>query len=115
MNRTITEALVAELAKRDFESLCEKINGMSYEDAFKALNGFNLTADPITVGGKELLGINEFFDFNYKSLNGTIFRTEDNGCELYESFEVWLDEFSSPIARVEICLDDSIEVVGVFE
>ena len=58
---------------------------MTYENAFKALNGYNLTADPVVVGSThELIAINEFFDVDYKHIHTTIFRTKDNKCEVWE-------------------------------
>ena len=75
--------------KREYNELCALVANMKYEDAFKALNGYNLTADPICVGtdGK-FVSLNEFFDVTYKHINTSIFRTENNGCEVWEEFNV---------------------------
>ncbi len=106
-------SLIKEIAQRDYDQLSKKVADMTYENAFKELNGFNLSAEPCTCGN-ELLGIEEFFDFNFGCLNGTIFRTPDNGCELYEIFDFWVDSCcSSPIARIEV--GDEIEVVLAFQ
>jgi hypothetical protein len=50
----------------------------------------------------ELFGLGIRFDYNYKHINGTVFRTSKGGCELYETISVWDDEFSSPIIE---CLE----------
>jgi hypothetical protein len=97
----LVERLAAELAKFEFNELANMVSEMSFIDAYNALKGFNLEMDKCTCEG-ELLNIGIRFDYNYKHINGTIFRTEDGGCELYETISVWDDEFSSPIIE---CLE----------
>ena len=92
--KEIVTAMVQQLAQNDYNALCKKIANMTYEDAFKALNGYNLSAEP-NMCGNELISISEFFDFNFGFLNGTIFRTQNNKCELHEIFDFWVD--ASPI------------------
>ncbi len=109
----IVKAFVTELAKRDYKALEEKLQNMSYENAFKALDGFNLSAEPTTIKGV-LLSVEQFFDFNFGCLNGTIFRTNDNKCEVGERLAVWLDDFSTPIAEVYVNSIGEVEVTNVW-
>jgi hypothetical protein len=88
--------LATELAKYEFNELENLLSDMPFIKAYNALKGFNLEMDECRCKG-ELLSISVRFDFNYKHINGTIFQTEDGGCELYEIISVWDDEFSSPI------------------
>lgn len=92
----LVERLAAELARYEFNELAEMLSGMSFIDAYNMLKGFNLEMDECKCKD-ELLGLQIRFDFNYKHINGTVFRTDDGGCELYETVAVWDDEFSSPI------------------
>jgi hypothetical protein len=113
MNTEITTALVKKIAQNDYKELCKKINNLSFENAFKALDSFNLSVEPTTCG-KELISIAQMFDFNFGCLNGTIFSTTKGGCEIYYVFDVWVDEFSTPIARVSIRSEDDVEVIALF-
>jgi hypothetical protein len=88
--------LATELAKYEFNELENLLSDMPFIKAYNALKGFNLEMDECRCKG-ELLSISVRFDFNYKHINGTIFQTEDGGCELYEIISVWDDKFSSPI------------------
>lgn len=101
----LVNRLAAELAKYEFNELLEKLEDMTFIDAYNMLKGFNLEMNTSTCG-KELLGISLSFDFNYKHINGTIFRIDDGSfegaCELYQRISVWDDEFSSPIIE---CLE----------
>lgn len=85
---TIIKDLSMELAKRDYLELESKIKGMDFETAFKTFNGFDLRADPITSNGT-CIGVNMFFECRYKSIQVTIFKTDDISCELGESCEVY--------------------------
>jgi hypothetical protein len=104
MNKIFCE-LISEYAQNTYDALCKKIKSLSYETAFKVLNGFNLSTEPITINGK-FVGISEFFDFNFGCLNGTIFRAKDNKCEIYDAFDFWMADYDAPIARVDIAGDD---------
>ena len=92
----LVKRLATELAKYEFNELENVLSDMPFIKAYNVLKGFNLEMDECTCKG-ELLSISVRFDFNYKHINGTIFQTEDGGCELYEIISVWDDEFSSPI------------------
>ena len=92
----LIERLAIEVAKYEFNELANLLSDMSFIKAYNTLKGFNLEMSECTCKG-ELLSIQINFDFNYKHINGTIFRTEDGGCELHEIVSVWDDEFSSPI------------------
>lgn len=101
----LVNRLAAELAKYEFNELLEKLEDMTFIDAYNKLGGFNLEMNETTCG-KELIGISLSFDFNYKHINGTIFRIDDGSfegaCELYQRIAVWDDEYSSPIIE---CLE----------
>ena len=99
--RMIINALAKEIAKRDLASLANFVSGMTFEQAFNVLNGFNLSSDPMMIGDK-LLGFNTFFDLTYKSISTTIFKTEDGGCEVYDTADVWLLGVVSPIDTVTV-------------
>lgn len=81
---SIINNLLIELAKRDYLELESKIKGMNFETALKTFNGFNLRADPIT-SNKICIGVNMFFECRYKSIQVTIFKSDDKSCELGES------------------------------
>ena len=86
----IVKKLCEELAKRDVESLKNEIKDMSFTDAYLYLKGFNLADDNDFV----------YFDFNYKSICGTICLSTDGKCVISQSLDVWLDDYSSPIYNV---------------
>jgi hypothetical protein len=82
---------MSKMANEDYELLLDKINGKSYKDAFELLEGFNESNEPN----------NEFFDFDFKSLNGTIYN-KNGKCAISNELEVWLNEFYSPIGKLTI-------------
>lgn len=92
----LVNRLATKLANYEFNELANLLLDMPFIKAYNVLKGFNLEMDECKCKG-ELLSISVRFDFNYKHINGTIFQTEDGGCELYEIISVWDDEFSSPI------------------
>ena len=82
-------SVMVNTIEREYNELVRMTSNMKYEDAFKQLNGYNLTADPVTCGkNKELIAVNEFFEVIYKHINTTIFRTKNDGCEVWEEFSV---------------------------
>lgn len=87
---SIIKDLSMELAKRDYVELENKIKGMNFETALKTFNGFDLRADPITSNGI-CIGVNMFFECRYKSIQVTIFKTDDVSCELGESCNVHIN------------------------
>ena len=87
---SIIKDLSMELAKRDYFELESKIKGMNFETALKTFNGFNLRADPITSSGT-CIGVNMFFECRYKSIQVTIFKSDDESCELGESCNVHIN------------------------
>ena len=88
--------LAKSLAEYEFNELANLLSDMPFIKAYNTLKGFNLKMDECKCKD-ELLGLQIRFDFNYKHINGTIFQTKDDGCELYEIISVWDDGFSSPI------------------
>lgn len=101
----LVNKLATELAKYEFNELFEMLEDMTFIEAYNMLKGFNLEMNTSTCG-KELISISLSFDFNYKHINGTIFRIDDGSfegaCELYQRIAVWDDEYSSPIIE---CLE----------
>lgn len=97
----LVNRLATELAKYEFNELANLLSDMPFIKAYNTLKGFNLEMDECKCKD-ELLGLQIRFDFNYKHINGTIFQTKDDGCELYEIISVWDDGFSSPIIE---CLE----------
>ena len=93
--------LAKSLAEYEFNELENLLSDMPFIKAYNTLKGFNLEMDECKCKD-ELLGLQIRFDFNYKHINGTIFQTKDDGCELYEIISVWDDGFSSPIIE---CLE----------
>jgi hypothetical protein len=87
---SIIKDLSMELAKRDYAELESTLKGMNFETALKTFNGFNLRADPITSNGI-CIGVNMFFECRYKSIQVTIFKTDDISCELGESCNVHIN------------------------
>lgn len=81
------DKILQNIVKREYNEVCALVENMTYEDAFKKLDGFNLTADPITMKG-EWIGNNEFFDAQYKHIRVTIFRTKNNKCEVWEECDL---------------------------
>lgn len=79
--------VIKEIAKNEYNELCEFVSKLTYIEAYNKLNGYNLTADPITIGEeKKLIGMNEFFDLKYKHIRTAIFRKDNNKCEVWEEF-----------------------------
>ena len=93
--------LAKSLAEYEFNELANLLSDMPFIKAYNTLKGFNLEMEECKCKD-ELLGLQIRFDFNYKHINGTIFQTKDDGCELYEIISVWDDGFSSPIIE---CLE----------
>ena len=87
----MNKMLITELAKKDINELTELVNGVPFEDAYNKLGGFNLEMSPAFID-KELIGIDIFFDFNFNSINGTIFRKPNGMCELGETWDVWIGD-----------------------
>lgn len=83
----MTENILKAIATAEYAELCAMVADMSYENAFKKLDGYNLTADPIMVDG-QWVSNNEFFDVKYKHIETSIFRTDDNKCEVWELFDL---------------------------
>lgn len=101
IQKEIIKGLATELAKRDRDSLVQKVALLSFERAYEELNGYNLSIDEISMRGKTI-GFNVFFDCNYKSIATTIFRTKKGGCEVYDTVDVWLSDISSPIDTITL-------------
>ena len=97
MEEEIIIALAKELAKRDLKSLEDLLCGMKFADAYRTLGGFNLE-DWVDEDGDECSS----FDVNYKSIATTIFKGEDGYCFVYDTFDVWLSDYSSPVATITL-------------
>ena len=79
----LVNRLAKSLAEYEFNELANLLSDMPFIKAYNTLKGFNLEMDECKCKD-ELLGLQIRFDFNYKHINGTIFQTNDDGCELYE-------------------------------
>lgn len=77
----IIKELAEEIAKRDTDSLAIRISSMSFEKAFKALDGFNLKADVQKTNG-HVVGAVMRFDCKYKSIYATICDDGAGRCEI---------------------------------
>lgn len=112
MEKKLISSLVRMVAHNDYMELCKVVGNKNFENALKALDGFNLSVENCTCNGT-LIGTDVFFDFNFRSLNGTIFRTPKGGCEIHEVFDVWLNDFATPIANVLISSEGEVDVEKV--
>ena len=83
----MTENILEAIATAEYAELCAMVANMTYEEAFKKLDGHNLTADPIMMDG-QWLSNNEFFDVKYKHIETSIFRVDKNKCEVWEEFDL---------------------------
>lgn len=83
----MTENILKAIATAEYAELCAMVANMSYEEAFKKLDGCNLTADPIMIDG-QWVSNNEFFDVKYKHIETSIFRVDDNKCEVWEECDL---------------------------
>ena len=83
----MTENILKAIATAEYAELCAMVANMTYEEAFKKLDGCNLTADPIMIDG-QWVSNNEFFDVKYKHIETSIFRVDDNKCEVWEMFDL---------------------------
>ena len=48
----MVENILKSLVEKEYKELCAMVANMTYEEAFKKLDGYNLTADPITMDGQ---------------------------------------------------------------
>lgn len=112
MKNKFIEKLIVTIVKPQWNEVDDIAEDLTFEKAFKVLDGYNLTANPITCG-TELISISQWFDFTYKNIKGTIFRTESGDCELGETWELTLDGDRTD-AVLAISLDgEDIEVEAV--
>lgn len=95
-NIELINRLATDLAKYEFMELNSLLKNLSFIDAFNKLKGFNLEMHSVK-SNDTLIGFDTHFDYNYKHINGTIFQTDGNRCELNGTIAVWDDNFSSPI------------------
>ena len=101
----LIKKLATELAQREYNELYELLENVPFIDAYNKFNGFNLEMEECTCKG-ELLSISIRFDYNFNHINGTIFRTENGGCELGETITIWDDDYSSPIIeQLDLCYE----------
>ena len=93
-DKELINALIKRIAQKDMESLNEKLNGMSFIQAYNALNGFGLDTD-VTTYNHKLFSITSRFECYYNNIQATIFSTSNGGCELHEECEVIIDNYVS--------------------
>ena len=92
-----------------YNELFDKVSNMSFDEAFKAFKGFNLSADPFFDDEKECIVPSLKFDLKYRNIETTIFQAKGNKCEVWETAAYKLDEKS------EIVFDISAHhFIGVY-
>ena len=91
-NRNDVKELASSIGIIDHDELKNLVKNMSFEDAFKKLDSFNLEND--YVDGAAIMR----FDLNYKSIATTIYKC-GNGCRVHNVIDVWLNNVSSPILQ----------------
>lgn len=102
----LIKKLATELAQYEYNELFERLAEMTFIDAFNTLGGFNLDMGTHRTCEGELFAIDIRFDYNFKHISGTIFRTADGRCELGEGVAVWVDDHSSPIIKqLDLCYE----------
>ena len=94
---------IIKLAKKEYNELCALVGNVTYAKALtmNELHPNNITADLMSNDGDKIT-YNEFFDVKYKHIRTSIFRTEDNKCEVFENFEVVFDMEASYDGEVDI-------------
>ena len=103
--KNLIKKLATELAQHDYNELYELLEHVSFVDAYNKLGGFNLAMDDCTFKGK-LYSIQIRFEYKFKHINGTIFRTKNGGCELGERVAVWVDDYELPIIEpLDLCYE----------
>lgn len=113
MKNKFIEKLIVTIVKPQWNEVDDIAEDLTFEQGFKVLNGYNLTADPITTKDNKLIYVSWWFDFTWKNIKGTIFRTESGDCELGETWELTLDGDRTD-AVLAISLDgEDIEVEAV--
>ena len=90
-NRVDVKALALSIGKIDHNELVNLVKNMSFEDAFKKFDSFDLEND-YQEDGTAIMR----FDVNYKSIATTIFR-HGTGCRVHNVIDVWVSNVSSPI------------------
>ena len=83
----VAKDLAKKLGAYEFQELAAKLVAMSFENAYKVLGGHNLN---------EVEGL---FDLNYKDICVTVHKDKFGCCSLSPYYEVWHDEYSTPIAN----------------
>ena len=68
-----------------YNELFDKVKNMTFDEAYKALNGFQLEADPYYDSVREKIAVFLKFEVKYRNIQTTIFRCGDNFCEVWES------------------------------
>ena len=75
-----------------YNELSDKVSNMSFDEAFKAFNGFNLDADPFYDDKKGCIVSNLKYRVKYRNIETTIFQCGNNRCELWETAVYKLDK-----------------------
>ena len=86
---TYYKKLIEEVALSQFKELSIKAYAITFEEAFKNLDGNGLEANATTING-ELISVELSFEVYYKNIKGTIFNA-DGECELGESWEFMIE------------------------
>lgn len=75
-----------------YNELSDKVSNMSFDEAFKAFNGFNLDADPYYDNVRECIVPCLKYEIRYRNIEATIFQCGNNRCELWETAVYKLDK-----------------------
>lgn len=98
VNNSYYKKLIEEVALSQYKELSTKAYAITFEEAFKGLDGYGLEANTTTMGG-ELISVTLSFEVYYKNIKGTIFNVEGE-CELGDSWEFMIE--GDEVAIVEI-------------
>jgi len=76
---------ITNQAQREYNLLCEKVNGLNFCEALKTLDGFNLEEEVSTFGeNNEVISSNMVFDYSFKHIRGAVFSLDDGGIEIWD-------------------------------
>lgn len=97
-NQSAIDTIVS-LAKAEIEKLKDFVSDLTFEQAFKRLDGFNLECDITTIGpNREYVGMQMRFDCNINHICATIFNDGKGGCEVYEDgCDYYVNDSDTPL------------------
>jgi hypothetical protein len=102
------KTLIIDIATAEYRELCEKVTDLTFEEAFRSLDGFDIEANPYMIGG-ELISVGLSFVVYYKHLRGHVFKDGDE-VELGETWEFLVD--GDEVARFETTCCGEVDFIG---